>query len=594
MRFEGDLNQTLGALEGTAMRLNLMYDQGDRAGRSVADNRRWALAPALALGLGSETRAYFNYLFVKQINTPDGGLPPIGLDGYNYQSNIGAGTDPTEQQEQNVAGLNAAISAAVAAAPQVDRENFYGSLDDFEHVRANQVTITIEHDLSGFTTLRNTSRYGRQGLRRVITGINTLGNLYSGVADSGTATVNDADVWTVSRSRQRRDETNEVLTNQTNLTTSFATGAVGHSLSSGVEFIYERQLSRGSVNTGTAAAANLYNPAAADEFVTPVPSGAADDGKTLTAAAYLFDTLQFSEQWSVNAGLRYDHYRTEYSSTPAPAVPPAAPAAASYLETSGNLFTGKVGLVFKPLQNGSIYAAYATSQQPPGGANFTLNAGIPNANSGAVNINSPNLDPQQAVNIEVGTKWELLDNRLVVTAAAFDTRNKNDLATQDADTGEVIQYGERKVRGIELGAAGMITPNWQVSAGLASMDTEVVEGNANTTGAQIQYSPKLTFTSWTTYRLPFGLTIGGGARFIDSQYRNGNATQGTVTNLAINPRTWLIDAMASWDVSDQVSLQLNVQNLTDKFHFASVNNGGSRFILGTPRTILLSGKARFY
>jgi catecholate siderophore receptor len=325
-----------------------------------------------------------------------------------------------------------------------------------------------------------------------------------------------------------------------------------------------------------------------------VPSGAANDGKTLTAAAYLFDTLQFSEEWSVNAGLRYDHFRTEYSSTPAPAVPPASPAAASYLETSGNLFTGKVGLVFKPLQNGSIYAAYATSQQPPGGANFALNAGIPNANSGAVNINSPNLDPQQATNMEVGTKWELLDNRLVVTAAAFDTRNKNDLATQDADTGEVIQYGERKVRGIELGAAGMITRNWQVSAGLASMDTEVVEGNANTTGAQIQYSPKLTFTSWTTYRLPFGLTIGGGARFIDSQYRNGNATQGTVTNLAINPRTWLIDAMASWDASDQVSLQLNVQNLTDKFHFASVNNGGSRFILGTPRTILLSGKVRFY
>ncbi len=51
----------------------------------------------------------------------------------------------------------------------------------------------------------------------------------------------------------------------------------------------------------------------------------------------------------------------------------------------------------------------------------------------------------------------------MVTAAAFDTRNKNDLATQDQNTGEITQYGERKVRGIELGASGMITANWQIS-----------------------------------------------------------------------------------------------------------------------------------
>jgi catecholate siderophore receptor len=593
MRGEVDLNHALETWGGAAARLNMFYDKGDRVNRDSADFGRWGFAPALALGLGGETRAYFNFLFTKQNNTPDGGLPVIGLLDYAYASNVAGPANPTTQQTANVAALNAAINDAVNAAPPVDRGNFYGSLNDFEHVHANMFTAKLEHDFSETTTLRNTSRYGRTTMQRVITGVNTLGNLFTGnaaaVAD-GTATVNAPDVWTVSRSRQGRNEVNEILTNQSNLTSSFATATIAHSVSTGVEFIYERQLSRGRAATGTQLAANLYLPSSADTFITPVRSGAYTDGKTVTGAAYLFDTLTFSEQWSLNAGVRLDRYRTEFLSVPVPAVPPAAQTAATYLEGDGNLFTGKLGLVFKPVANGTIYAAIGTSEQPPGGANFTLSAT-------ATNVNSPNLDPQKARNLEVGTKWNLLDNRLVVTAAVFDTRNRNDLATQDPDTLVITQYGERRVRGFELGASGMITPNWQVTAGFASMDTEVVEGaltgNA-TIGAQLQYSPKLTFTSWTTYQFPFGLTLGGGARFTDSQFRNGAAAQATATNLAVNPDAWVLDAMAGYAVNERISLQLNVQNLTDQFYLASLNNGGSRFVLGAPRTFLLSGTLRFY
>jgi catecholate siderophore receptor len=584
VRVEADLSQTLGSWDGAAMRFNAMYDKGDRPGRDVADSNRWGFAPSLALGLGGETRAYFNYLFTKQINTPDGGIPAVGLVGYSSATTTG--TPPV--------AINQGVIDAVNAAAPVDRSNFYGSLNDYEHVRANMFTARIEHDFSDVTTLRNTSRYGRYTLGRIITGVNALGNLSTG---SGAAlVVNNPNVWTVARSRQGRDEVNEILTNQTNLTTSFATAAITHSLSTGVEFIYERQLSRAmAIPTGTTQlAANLYNPSTADVFLTPARTGAFNDGKTVTAAAYLFDTLTFNEHWSLNAGVRYDHFRTEYASITAPPVPPATPTASSYLEGDGNLFTGKLGLVFKPVEYGSIYVAAATSEQPPGGANFTLNAGVPNATTGAVNINKPNLDPQKATNLEVGTKWDLLENRLVLTAAVFDTRNKNDLATQDPATGEITQYGERQVRGFELGASGMITTNWQVTAGLASMDTEIKEGTETTTGAQLQFSPKLTFTSWTTYNFPFGLTIGGGARYTDSQFRNGSNTQAAVTALAVNPSAWVFDAMASYAINDKLSLQLNAQNITDKFYLASVNSGGSRFSLGAPRTILLSARATFY
>jgi catecholate siderophore receptor len=52
--------------------------------------------------------------------------------------------------------------------------------------------------------------------------------------------------------------------------------------------------------------------------------------------------------------------------------------------------------------------------------------------------------------------------------------------------------------------------------------------------------------------------------------------------------------MAAYEVNEQVSLQLNVQNVADKFYLSSVNSGGSRFALGAPRTILFSGRMNFY
>ncbi len=593
-RGEADVNQTLGAWDGAAVRFNAMYDEGDQPDRGVVDAARWGFAPSLALGLGGETRAYFNFLFTKQNNTPDGGLPVIGLLNYNYQSVVAAPTNPTPAQTANILALNTAITAAVNAAPAVDRENFYGALSDYQHVHANMVTAKVEHDLAAGTTLRNISRYGRTTLQRVITGVNGLGNLFTGTAAqaaAGTSTVTAPAVWTLTRSRQGRDEVNEILTNQSNLTAAFATGGITHSLSTGLEFIYERQASRGMAASGTTAVANLYNPSTADAFAALLHNGAYTDGKTVTAAAYLFDTLTFNDHWSLNAGVRVDRYRTEFTSIAAVATPVVA---STYLEDDDTLFTGKIGLVFKPVENGRFYAALGTSQQPPGGANFTLSTPAPNATTGAVNINAPNLDPQKATNIEVGTKWDLLENRLVLTAAVFDTRNKNDLAKQDPATLEITQYGERKLRGFELGASGMLTANWQVTAGFTSLDTVVTQGTATTTGAQLTYTPRTTFTSWTTYRFPFGLTIGGGARFTDSQFRNGNAAQAIATNLAANPEVWVFDAMAGYTVNENISLQLNVQNLTDKFYLASLNNGGSRFVLGTPRTILLSGTLKFY
>lgn len=544
IRATADLNRQLG--ENAAFRLNLLSDTGGVEDRDWVKNKSFGIAPSVTFGLNTPTRVTLNFLHVEQRNRPDGGIPAIGMPGYQ----------PT------------ALLAPIGSSFQsVNRSNYYGSVNDFNDVDANMFTAFIEHDIAPDVTIRNTTRYGVTDQEYNITGINAVTPVVT----------TDPSTWTVSRSRQGKDQRNEILTNQTNVTADLQTGTVKHSLSGGVEFIYEKQRNA-LYNTVTGQqAANLYNPSVNDVFQPLVKNGQKTEGDTTTVAAYLFDTIKINDKFQVNGGVRYEHYSTSFINTSTPLS----------LDASDNLLTWKAGAVYKPAENGSVYVAYASSQKPPGSDNFTLST----ATTGNGAINNPNLEPQKATNVEVGTKWDLLDKRLALTGAIFRTQNENATVDQDSN-GNPVAFGKQRVKGIELGMVGQITPAWQVSTGLARMDTETVVGSATTTGGGLNWSPKLTFTGWTTYKLPFGLTIGGGVRYVDSQVRSANAIAPT-TNVAQLASYTVYDAMASYAINKNVTLQLNIYNLADKFYVQSLNNGGSRYVLGQPRSAFLSANMKF-
>jgi catecholate siderophore receptor len=415
-----------------------------------------------------------------------------------------------------------------------------------------------------------------------------------------TPTLGDPSTWQVRVSPQGKLQRNEILANQTNITADLKLGGLQHTFSGGIELSREKQDSdtlaavidgSNGVLVGTAyqAYTNLYAPNMNRPLVPVRPNGAASYGEVTTTAAYLFDTIKLNEAWQVNAGLRYEHYRTEFLGVPAIG---ATPQTATRLGSSDNLFTGKIGVVYKPAANGSIYAAYATSAKPPG-SDFALSAT-------AGNINSPNLDPQKAKTVEIGTKWDVLDKRLALTAALFRTENTNELGTADPVTGVIDQFGKTRVQGLELSAIGQITPAWQVIAGLASINAKILEGtrptdtNPGTSGAAVRYSPKLTATLWSTYKLPYGFTVGGGVRYVDTQARSTTAVAATPTSFFPQvPSYTVLDAMLGYQVNKNLSLQLNVYNLTDKFYIARVNNAGNRVTIGTPRSALLTANVQF-
>jgi catecholate siderophore receptor len=562
-RITGDLNHRIGE-SGTAFRLNVMGQDGDVDGRDFIERKGWAIAPSLAFGLEGETRTYFYLLHTEQDNIPDGGLPTIGLEGFYNPAfapgNPNAGVDPA----------------------MVDPENFYGFATDFEEIKGTMFTARIEHDFSDSVTLRNTTRYGKLHQFYVLTGVNAL-----------TVTSPDPNLWTVARTRHSKFQDNSLLTNQTNITANLSLGGMQHAISGGFEFIDEEQYNPTYVGLGTPIpAANLYDPNRNDVLpgYAPVRNGVYTRGETQTAGVYVFDTVNFTDQWQGTAGLRVDSFETDFDSAVLSTLVthptlPVGTLVPQPLQVEDTLFSYKVGVVFKPVENGSIYLSHATSEQPPGGSNFLLS-------TAANNANNPNLDPQKGSNLELGAKWEFRGGALSVTGAIYDSTNENELTTDPVDPTQIVQLGERNVKGIELGIVGKLSDSWEISAGAAKMDTEVKRGLANQNGLQIVWSPEFTFTSWTTYHTPIGLSIGGGFRYVDSVIRpvstNSVPPPPNQTNMRQAPDYWVIDAMASYSINDHVMLQLNGYNLTDELYAASLNNSGARYSPGTPRSAMLT------
>lgn len=560
-RLTADINQAIN--DDIAVRLNVMGQEGGIEGRDIVENEGYAVAPSIAIGLNSDTRLYLYSQHIRQKNTPDGGIPTIGMKGF-YNA------DPL---------LN--------IAPKVDRENFYGSVHDHEDVDADMYSAKIEADLSENLKLTNLTRFGETQMNRALTGTIALNT-------NNSANLND---WTVNRSHQGVDQENKILANQSILNWNFNTGAIKHNAVIGLEFLRESQSTQ-ALSTqiqGQAAPvtppANLYHPNANDVLPKLNYTGAYTDGETQTAAAFIFDTLKFWEdRLQLNAGVRVDYYDTEYdalavatdSSTLAVTETP------TNLKANDTLVSWKLGGLFKPTSNSSLYANYAKSLTPPGSSNFAL------SETGA---NSTAAKPQETHHYEIGGKWDVLAERLALTAAVYRTENENQF-TQDPITLESLQEGKTTVEGVELGAVGQITDAWAISAGVAHMksDQENQRSVNATTGVvtttnSVRWSPEWSASLWTTYNIN-AFKFGLGARYMGEQKRLITDST-TPTAMPEIPDYVVFDAMASYTINDKASVNLNIYNLADEEYISTLNNGGGRVILGQPRSAALTLNYKF-
>lgn len=558
-RATADLNWRLG--ESRALRLNLMDQDAGVAGRDIVKNKRWGIAPTLAFGINTPTSLQLGWQHVEQKNIPDGGVFTIGLPGY---------TSP------DGGGLRSFLNSAA----KVDSKNFYGTRDDHDNVTSDIATVMVEHDFGNGLHLSNTTRWGQTDENYQL--MSVMGQAATSTRPLLTPDPNNPATWTLTRLVNNRDTTNKTLVNQTNLSGHFDTGFIRHSFNAGAEFSREELISRAFGATGAYPAASVYNPDPNVGGYSRFLTGAYTDGVTDTQAAYASDTMTLSPQWLVNAGLRYDNYKTDYRSIAANGSNAAAP-----LTAKGDLWSGLFGVVYKPVRSASVYASYAETAQPPGGANFTLS-------STAGNTSNPDIKPQIARNWELGTKWDLAHGHLSLTGALYRTQY-SDTVTQDTD-GTYYHSGSKSAEGIELGASGHITRDWTINAGYMINHTKVKNAAAVTSdgSTDLAYSPTDAFTLWTAYKIhegPLrGLTLAGGPRYNGEMKRGKDGAVGTP---AYTKAYWVADGMASYPLTRHIDAQLNIYNLFDTDYVASINKSGYRYTPGTPRTVRLTLNVKY-
>ena len=262
-RLTADLNKALSETSG--VRLNVMKQDGEVAGRDEVELDRLGIAASVAFGIGTNTRSSFSYERYEQDDIPDGAIPNIGVSGY-YNSN-----------------------SVLSKANKVDTSNFYGSSDDYEKITTDAFTAKFEHDLSDKTTLTNTTRYGKSKIDSLLTGATVSSN------DILLPNISNPALWTVSLSPQARWQENEILANTTNIRTSVYTGPLLHNISTGFDISIENQTNKTIAANGITTAekvGNLYNPRSNGYANLSLdPTGAKTFGETKTIGAYVFDSI---------------------------------------------------------------------------------------------------------------------------------------------------------------------------------------------------------------------------------------------------------------------------------------------------------------
>ena len=226
----------------------------------------------------------------------------------------------------------------------------------------------------------------------------------------------------------------------------------------------------------------------------------------------------------------------------------------------------RAGLIFKPQENLSLYVSYSESFLPRSGEQFK-----------SLSSSSARLDPDVFESTEIGVKWDIRDN-LSFTVSYFDSEQTQ--AVRDSDTGENSEIVGLQVDGIELELKGQVTDRLYLALGYSDLDGETAKGG------EPREIPEQTASLWATYEVNDQFGIGLGVTHQgESNIKNDKPG-------LILPDYTRVDFAAYYDLADDLSVQLNVENLTDELYFPH-SHSTHQASVGEPLNARVSLRKRF-
>ena len=524
---DADLNY--GINEMSAVRLNGVYERFDTF-RDVYEGDRFAVNPTAAFSFGGRTRIDIGYEYAQDDRVVDRGIPSAG-----------PGT-----------------LASPAGPLRGFRDAFFGDPNindsDFD---AHVLKARVEHQFSDAVTLTSRLLYG------------DYDKAYQNVFAATSVATNAASAArTVGLEAYRDTTTRETLISQTDLVAQFATGPLAHTFLAGFEYSDQETVSErinGFFTGGVRSNGDRrVTVPLTDSLAIPAmqfragPTGAGNRRNASEAdvlAVYVQDQIAFGPMFDLIAGLRYDRFELDAVNL----------FNGQTFRRIDDLWSPRLGLVFKPQETLSLYASYSRSYLPQSGDQFT-----------SLDLTGAALEPEKFDNHEIGLKWELRPS-LIFTAAAYQLDRSN---TRVNLTGGVVALsGEQRSRGIELQLSGEIRKNWHLNAGYALQDAEVRSATAAciTGNCDIAQVPRHQATLWTRYDVTNRLGFGLGAYHQSKSFAS-------ISNTVVLPSYTRIDAAAFFDLTPRVRAQLNVENLFGETYFPTAHNDNN-ITPGAPTTV---------
>ena len=565
-----DINQPLGKIAGgeVAFRLNLIGEAANVAGRDVVANRRLGIAPSLAFGMGTATRATLSYVHLNADDTPDYGLPWL---------------------------LNKPSRAVRSAYYGFRQGNFINTHDDI-------FTLRLDHDVNEHLSFRSLTRFANYPRNAVITEPQVCSNgaisATTGKLLAPTSSLNSAllcpynqstDPSTILVNRNQiavRSVENDLWQQASALihvklghtTQSIVVGAEG-----GREMSNPTRFTFSGVPSATLVNPNENLAFTGTRNLNTVTHVAADSG-----GLYLIDTLNLSRYFSLTGGIRYDYFYTQQRQYT------ASTAANVFLHRIDRKPTYRGAFVFKPSTHGSVYFDFGTSFNP-------------SAESLSLSASNSVLPPEENETYEVGSKWDLMRDRLNLAGSVFRTVKKNARETSPANALLTVLAGNQEVKGIQLSATGRLRNNFDILAGYAYLQSEVISSQffPMAIGAPLANVPRQTFNAWLTHNLGYRVLGGFGGNYVASRSASSTipyvatAWTGTtpanavVTATALKqiPSYWAFNALLKRPIGERFELQANIDNLFNRFYIDQPHP--SHLVPGPGRTALFGLNYKF-
>jgi catecholate siderophore receptor len=513
----GDINIALS--DKTALRVNTTYEAIE-SDRQLVDGNRFAINPYLGVDLTDDWKLGFSYEYVSDDRVNDRGVPSIA-------TGVGLPNIPIRGYDRQFFGV-----------PGLNRTT----------LEAHIAKLRLDGQLADNLKFTSTVLYGDYDKLYV----NAFAN---GMATSQTGTV-VLDAYSDPTKREN-------LIAQANLIWDVATGPLEHKLLFGVEYgdqnTANKRLNRVFTPSNVFSLSNPIFPSIT--FTTPSRDTVSD---VKFFSAYAQDQVSLGEHFDVVVGLRYDSFEIKGTDF--------IPLVDRTFGRSDKKVSPRVGLIWKPQENISVYSSYSQSFLPRSGDQFVT-----------LTTTQENLAPEKFTNAEIGAKWDIMPN-LNVTAAVFQLDRSNATTPDPASPLTSINVGKTRTKGIELAATGRVLPNWQVSAGYTYQDA-ALRGNDSVRLGQV---PKHQASLWNRYDFSDSLGVGVGIIHQSSQFA---AIRSTATTTKL-PSFSRVDAALYFDVSEAIQLQANVENLLDADYFSDAHNNNN-ITPGAPVNGRLTARVKF-